>query len=158
MYDYDHQIHQILALTLDIISQFSKGSYLYSKCKRVQEEFPDVSIVSVNAGTFNKLVDDRKTKPYQTALEIARLIILNFAPNISSGKEKMLAILFDMNNLWEEYILTELKSIQIEGLTVKGQESKAFWDSIKIRPDIVLHKDNRTYVIDTKWKNIESRQ
>ena len=154
VYDYDHQIHQILALTLDIISQFSTGTYLYSKCKRVQAEFPEVANISANASTFNKLVNNRKTKPYETALEIARLIILNFAPNISSGKEKMLALLFDMNSLWEEFILAKLKSLRIEGLIIKGQESKPFWNNIKIRPDIILRKEENTYVIDTKWKNI----
>ena len=156
VYDYDHQIHQILALALDIISQFSSGTYLYSKCKRVQADFPDVSYVSVNVNTFDNLVSNRKTKPYGTALEIARLIILNFAPNISSGKEKMLALLFDMNSLWEEFVLAKLKSVHMDGLTVKGQESKTFWNRIKIRPDIILHKDDETYVIDTKWKNIGS--
>ena len=40
--------------------------------------------------------------------------------------------------------------------TVK--ESKPFWNRIKIRPDIVLRKDNKTYVIDTKWKNIGSNK
>lgn len=154
VYDYDHQIHQILVLALDIISQFSSGTYLYSKCKRVQAEFPNVAHISVNANTFDRLVSNRKTKPYETALEIARLIILNFAPNISSGKEKMLALLFDMNSLWEEFVLAKLKSVRIDGLTVKGQESKPFWNRIKIRPDIIIQQDDKTYVIDTKWKNI----
>lgn len=158
VYDYDHQIHQILSQALDIIGQFSSGTYLYSKCKRVQAAFPDVSNTAANLHTFDKLVSNRKTKPYAIALEIARLIILNFAPNISNGKEKMLALLFDMNNLWEEYVLAKLKSVHIDGLSVKGQESKPFWNRIKIRPDIVLRKDSKTYVIDTKWKNIGSNK
>lgn len=154
VYDYDHQIHQILALALGIVNQFSSGTYLYSKCKRVQSEFPDVAYISANANTFHKLGSNRKTKPYETALEIARLIILNFAPNISSGKEKMLALLFDMNSLWEEYILAKLKAVPMDDLHVQGQNSKIFWNGIRIRPDIVLHKNGQTYVIDTKWKNI----
>ncbi|SDM66232.1 McrC family protein [Kriegella aquimaris] len=154
IYDHDHQIHQILSLAMDIIGQFSAGTYLYSKCKRVQADFPAVSQVTVNANTFKKLTVNRKTQPYKTALEIARLIILNFAPNISSGKEKMLALLFDMNDLWEEYVLSKLKTVHMEGLLVKGQESKSFWNGIKIRPDIVIRKSDKTYVIDTKWKNI----
>lgn len=156
VYDYDHQIHQILALALHIISEFSSGTYLYSKCKRVQAEFPEVSKITVNTNTFSKLVSNRKTKPYKTALEIARLIILNFSPNISSGKEKMLALLFDMNSLWEDYVLVKLKSVQSEDFIVRGQESKPFWNSIKIRPDIILQKNTETFVIDTKWKNIRN--
>ncbi|CAM3359020.1 McrC family protein [Zobellia roscoffensis] len=156
VYNHDHQIHQILALALDIISQFSTGTHLYSKCKRVQANFPDVSKVSVNENTFKKLNINRKAQPYETALDIARLIILNFAPNISSGKEKMLALLFNMNDLWEEYVLVKLKALGMEGVEVKGQESKSFWNGIKIRPDIVIRTSDKTYVIDTKWKNIGS--
>ena len=38
-------------------------------------------------------------------------------------------------------------------IKVSRQESKKFWGSYKtIRPDIVLKKNNMTYVIDTKWK------
>jgi len=156
VYDYDHQIHQILALALDIVNQFSSGTYLYSKCKRVQAEFPDVSHIAANTNTFDKLVSNRKTKPYETALEIARLIILNFAPNISSGKEKMLALLFDMNSLWEEYILVKLKQSENHDVVIKGQNSKHFWNGVNIRPDIVIKKNEGTYVVDTKWKNIGS--
>jgi len=154
VYDHNHQIHQILWVALEIIGQFSSGTYLYSKFKRIQANFPEVSWINVNANTFKKLTTNRKTQPYKTAIEIARLIILNFAPNISSGKENMLALLFDMNNLWEEYVLTMLKSVSVEGIVVKGQESKPFWSGIKIRPDIVIENSDKTYVIDTKWKNI----
>lgn len=154
VYDHNHQIHQILWVALEIIGQFSSGTYLYSKFKRIQANFPEVSRINVKANTFKKLTTNRKTQPYKTAIEIARLIILNFAPNISSGKENMLALLFDMNNLWEEYVLTMLKSVLAEGIVVKSQESKPFWNGIKIRPDIVIEKSDKTYVIDTKWKNI----
>lgn len=65
--------------------------------------------IHANEATFTKISKSRKTAPYKTALEIARLIILNFAPNVSSGKENMLALLFDMNSFWEEYVLVCLK-------------------------------------------------
>lgn len=68
----------------------------------------------------------------------------------------MLALLFDMNVLWEEYILIRLKQVAEEkGFAVYGQNSKAFWKNISIRPDIVLEKDEVKYIIDTKWKNID---
>lgn len=156
VYDQNHQIHQILVIALHIIGQFSSGTYLYSKYKRVRADFPEVSKIVVNSETFKRLTNSRKTQPYRTALEIARLIILNFAPNVSSGKENMLALLFNMNDLWEEFVLIKLKGVSNEGIEVKGQESKPFWNGISIRPDIVINIANKTYVIDTKWKNIGS--
>ena len=156
VYEKDHLAHQILDKALQIIAQFSKGTSLYANCKKVQLNFPDVTPIQINATTFDKLVLTRKTKPYETVLEIARLIILNYAPNVSSGSEKMLAILFDMNHLWEEYILVQLKKhvSNHKDWTVKGQESKPFIKGHSLRPDIVLFhsKTNKTIVIDTKWK------
>ncbi|WP_369765332.1 McrC family protein [Flavobacterium sp. WC2429] len=157
VYEKDHLVHQVLGQALGIIEQFSKGNHLYSKCKSVQLDFPEVKPIQANEATFAKIPKSRKTAPYKTALEIARLIILNFAPNVSSGKENMLALLFDMNSLWEEYVLVCLKKAAKNNdlnIEVHGQKSKTFWNGITIRPDIVIEKGHETYIIDTKWKNI----
>jgi 5-methylcytosine-specific restriction enzyme subunit McrC len=161
IYDKDHLVHQILAQALDIVAQFSRGNYLYSKCKSVQLDFPEVKAIQANATTFSKVPASRKTASYATALEIARLIILNYAPNVSSGSERMLALLFDMNSLWEEYVLVRLKQVQDDyKLIVLGQLSKTFWNGITVRPDIVIEKvegeKKEVFVIDTKWKNINN--
>jgi 5-methylcytosine-specific restriction enzyme subunit McrC len=155
VYDKDHLVHQVLYKALDIVEKCTKGNYLYSKCKTVQLDFPEVKNINVNEATFTKLPKNRKTAPYETALAIARLIILNYAPNVSSGSERMLALLFDMNSLWEEYILVKLKQAVPDGVSVYGQDSKTFWKNISIRPDIVIEKGNDKYIIDTKWKNID---
>jgi 5-methylcytosine-specific restriction enzyme subunit McrC len=133
---------------------------LYSKCKTTQLNFPEVKSIQANETTFSKLPNNRKTAPYETAIAIARLIILNYAPNIKRGSEQMLALLFDMNSLWEEYILIRLKQVaDAKGYKVYGQNSKGFWKNISIRPDIVLEREKEgkqnTFIIDTKWKNID---
>ena len=158
IYAKDHLIHQILSFALSIIEDFSKGTYLYSRCKTVQLDFPEVKSIRINKTTFSRIKNSRKSAPYKTALEIARFIILHYAPNISSGEEKMLALLFDMNSLWEEYVLVKMKkaALKMEGTEVYGQSSKEFWQGITIRPDIVVKKPEQVYVIDTKWKNIQN--
>ncbi|HAO07349.1 MAG TPA: restriction endonuclease [Chryseobacterium sp.] len=164
VYDKDHLIHQILGQALGIIATLSKGNSLYGKCKTIQLDFPEVKSIQANENTFSKIPKSRKTAPYETALSIARLIILNYAPNFCGGSENMLALLFDMNNLWEEYILVRLKqACQNKDIQVYGQNSTGFWNGITIRPDIVLEKkindtEKEILVIDTKWKNIEQSQ
>lgn len=160
VYEKDHLTHQILGQALEIIGVLSKGTYLYLKCQTIQLDFPDVKSIKANESIFAKVPKSRKTVPYETALSIARLIILNYAPNISSGSEKMLALLFDMNSLWEEYVLVKLKQACLgKEIEVYGQSSKSFWNGITIRPDIVLKKnDEVSLIIDTKWKNIDQSQ
>ena len=69
----------------------------------------------------------------------------------------MIALLFDMNNLWEEYILVQLKrAFKEEQYRVLGQRKKVLWNGITIRPDIVImNGDKAELIIDTKWKVIE---
>lgn len=160
VYDKDHLLHQVLFCALEIIASLTKGNYLYGTCKKVQLDFPEVKTIKVTAKTFEQIPHNRKTAPYETALAIARIIILNFAPNVKTGSENMLALLFDMNALWEQYILVRLQRAQEKkGFTIIGQNSKPFWQNIAIRPDIVLSKgENENYIIDTKWKNIDQSQ
>lgn len=154
IYHKDHILHQIINQALSVIELVSKGTYLYARCKEVQLYFPEVQAIKCNETTFSKLNINRKNKPYETAIEIARLIILNFSPNVSSGSENMLALLFDMNTLWEEYVLIKLKEATRDlNIQVLGQNRKTFWNGITIRPDVVIIKGEATCVIDTKWKN-----
>lgn len=153
VYDTNHILHQVLYCALNIVDQLTKGTRLYDFSKRVLLNFPKVTDKKITASQLNNLTLNRKSAAYHDALEIARLIILNYSPDISSGKEKMLSLLFDMNELWETYILKQLQKASYDtDIRVSGQESKSFWGSNSLRPDVVLKKDNQTYIIDTKWK------
>lgn len=132
--------------------------------KRFRPHFLRVSDIIVTAETFTKLKENRNTAPYHTALEIAKFIILQYAPNVKSGNENMLALLFDMNMLWGQYILNKLQAAtQGKDIVVHGQRQKAFWNGIAIRPDIVIEnkdgdKNSKHFIIDTKWKNVSGNK
>lgn len=152
-YDRNHFLHQVLSKALGIVSQFTNGSRLQDVANRVQLNFPEVENVAITSKQLNEMQLNRKSLGYKNALELARLIILNYSPDISSGKEKMLSLLFDMNELWETYILKQLQKTCVDtDIEVSGQESKSFWGNNSLRPDIVLRQNGKTYIIDTKWK------
>lgn len=158
VYDTEHDLHFILNEALVVVDHLTKGASLNDKCKRTRFSFPDLERKRVTVQMINSIQLTRKTEPYAKALELARLILLNYSPDIAGGKEKMLALLFDMNNLWEEYILRSLQQCKFEGVTISGQRQKKFWSSDKpqmsksVRPDIVIEKGGETYIVDTKWK------
>ncbi|QJP34338.1 restriction endonuclease [Nonlabens sp. Ci31] len=158
IYSKDHLIHQILNEALFVISIISTDSNLADKMGRVRSLFPEVSRVKVNATLFERIVLSRKHKPYQKVLSIAKLILLNYRPDIKAGRKDLLAIMFDMNRLWEEYVLQILRKGNDGSWQIKGQESQLFWRRKTIRPDIVLEKEGVKYVIDTKWKVIDSNR
>ena len=153
VYDSNHLLHQVLQKVLTIVTQFTSGSRLQDLANRVRLGFPEVDSKFITAKQLNEIKLNRKSSSYNNTLELARLIILNYSPDISSGKEKMLSLLFDMNELWEIYILNQLqKACAGTDIVVSGQESKSFWGSNSLRPDVVLRQGKKTFIIDTKWK------
>jgi 5-methylcytosine-specific restriction enzyme subunit McrC len=160
IYDVNHKIHQILAHALDIVGQFTRATRLTDKFRRTQLAFPEVDKIKPSFQLLESIKINRKTAPYERALELAKLIILNYSPDINQGQQKMIALLFDMNELWEEYVLTMLiKECRGTNIHVTGQDPKKFWGSYKtIRPDIVLKRGEESYIIDTKWKRPTNNQ
>lgn len=154
VYDKNHLIHQILLKGLLVLSDLV-SSKLNDKVKRLLYIFGEYSTLEVNAKTFEKLKLDRKSNPYQRSLDIAKMLILNYSPNLNSGNQQMLTLLFDMNKLWEEYIFRILYK-NYSDLDIAPQNSELFWENKKIRPDIVITKGKEKYVIDTKWKIINN--
>lgn len=162
VYDTNHKLHQILRYALEIVGQFTRGTALNDHCKRIELAFPKVDVMRITEQTFQTIQLNRKTAPYERALELAKFIILNYSPDIHHGQQKMIALLFDMNLLWEQYVLKKLKKYVLEhvdkGWRITGQESKLFFGTNRsIRPDIILRRRigerDEVVVIDTKWKN-----
>ncbi len=155
-YDFDHLLNQILSATISVLVRTVTNSFLLDKLLRLQLHFPKVKVKIVTATDFDRLTFDRKSQRYQTALEIARLILLNYSPDIRGGQHHVLAILFDMNVLFETFIFKQLKQLEMrENIHVIGQPSRKFWNNRHLRPDILIQKETKKIIIDTKWKILQ---
>lgn len=155
VYDKDHLLHQILYKGLKILDGFV-SSNLKDKLNRILFHFSDFKEVNINSSHFSKIIPNRKTIPYKKAIDIAKMIILNYSPNLNSGNDNMLTLLFDMNKLWEEYVYRILQKHKPKGYYVSPQNSTQFWETKRIKPDIVIKHNEETYIIDTKWKIVSS--
>lgn len=155
VYDKNHLLHQILYKGLLVLKTFVNDN-LKDKLNRLLFEFQDIENINIQKKHFDKIIIDRKNKDYQKAIDIAKIIILNYSPSLNYGNENLLTLLFDMNALWEEYIFRILQKHKTDEIEVSFQNSDKFWENKRIRPDIVLKTQNETFVIDTKWKIIEA--
>ncbi len=155
VYDHNHLIHQVLYKALGIIQSLTKNSFITDDLNRLLFEFPEMPFVSVTEKTFEKINLDRKSSSYSKALEIAKMIILNYSPDIKGGRNDLFALLFDMNELWEEYIYRQLIA---SGYSVKYQDSQLFWKLRRMRPDMVVNIDGENQIVDAKWKIVNNAQ
>jgi len=158
VYDNNHILHKIIYKTLNVIDKINNSSYLKDRLNRLLLDFPQLEDLKVNDKTFESIKLDRKTNHYENAINIAKLILLNYSPDIISGRDNVLAILFNMNDLWEQFVLNKIKKYAIKNnIKVFGQPAKQFWNYRLLKPDILLFKDNEKFIIDTKWKNIKNK-
>lgn len=158
-YNKTNIFNQLLYKTLCMVPSQSNNPFLADKVTRLLLDFPEMPDCKVTASTFDNLIFDRKTVRYKEAIQISKMLLLNYRPDITGGTENVMAILFDMNKLWEEFVYRRLKKEETAySIKVERQQSENFWNSEvlyrpkTIRPDIVIQKNNQTFIIDTKWK------
>ena len=157
-YDRNHIFNRLLYKTLRVIQDISASNDINLRAKRLQFEFPELEDIVPTEALFYRLGFDRKTEDYREAIELAKMILLNYMPNMRYQRgNSVVALMFDMNKLWEEYVYVILKR-QLTDYTVSAQRYKDFWQSDTkggkiVRPDIVIEKDGKCIaVLDTKWK------
>lgn len=160
VYDKQNLYNQILNEALSIIPSLISSPSLIDKLGRILLDFPELNRINISEATFKSIKYDRKNSHYKEAIEISKMLLLNYRPDITGGANNVIAILFDMNELWEEYIFRKLRKAANINVKVTRQQSQKFWkmeNSIypkTVRPDIVINRGDDTIVVDTKWKLI----
>lgn len=159
-YDVEHMLHFILYKALKLLKQINTNTSLNGRIGALLLNFPEMHDIKVSASTFEKLIFNRKNEHYTKAIEIAKLLLLQYHPDISKGRNHVLALMFDMNLLWEQFIYQSLKKNKVDFSKVKAQTTKYFWKPengrrTSMKPDIYIETSSgQKIVLDTKWKNL----
>ncbi|CAA9891923.1 5-methylcytosine-specific restriction enzyme subunit McrC [Candidatus Methylobacter favarea] len=159
-YDVEHKLHFILYKTIRLLKQINTNTALHSRIGVLLLHFPEMPDMRVSEATFEQLIFNRKTYAYKKAIGIAQLLLLRYHPDVINGRHNVLALMFDMNMLWEKFVYVSLRKHKKPGTTITAQSSKLFWQTetgnrSTIRADIVINKDKENCVVlDTKWKNL----
>jgi 5-methylcytosine-specific restriction enzyme subunit McrC len=157
-YDVRHPLHCILFKTIRLLHKINTNSNLQGRIASLLLNFPEMQEIKITEASFNKIDFNRKTESYRKAIGIAKLLLLQYHPDLSKGKNDVLALMFDMNLLWEQFIYYTLAKNRND-YSITAQTPKYFWqpDSgyrSRIKPDIWIKKGNTNIILDTKWKNL----
>jgi len=162
VYDYNNSFNQILLKALKILKLKSRDNHFYGEICSLLYYFDNISDNHITDSTFENLQFTRNTAKYKKAVTLARLIIQNYSPDIKTGMNNVIGLLFDMNMLYEKVVYRLLKRHEGEyqkyQLKLSPQYPKEFWSGRKIRPDIMgeffssTEQRTKRFIIDTKWK------
>lgn len=161
-YDVHHKINRIIYKTLILIARLNTNSTIQNEVGNLMLNFPEMDDIRVSEKDFTSIVYNRKTEIYRNTLAISRLLLLNYHPDINKGRNDVLALMFDMNLLWERFVQASLskyaKSARKQ-ITVTAQWPRNFWKpergyKMQVIPDLVVKMNQKLYILDTKWKNL----
>lgn len=120
---------------------------------------------SVNyAKDFSKVVLNRNTKDYETLLQWSKVFLMNKSFTIFSGSTVSRALLFPMESVYESYVAQKMKKVMgAEGWDISSQDKGHYLftapkKQFALRPDLVMKKDDRIIILDTKWKSLVNNE
>ena len=162
VYDSVHPLHMILYKTIQLLRRINTHAGLHSRIGALLLNFPEMPDIRVNALLFEKLVFNRSTHRYRKAIDIAKLILLNHHPDLSAGRYDVLALMFDMNLLWERFLFATLRRLHLDDVRVSAQVPRKFWKPVqgkptRLLPDILIEQPGNNIILDTKWKNLKGK-
>lgn len=154
-----HPANLLINAALQRLRYLPTAPELKAQINYLRRLFPDLkptaSLRPIMAGSY---FQDPRLDRYNPALTIARHILQEEQPDIRSGVNRGLALLFDMNLLFEEYIYRQLLQWKPAGVEIERQQSRMFWGRNRLRPDLVISTPEDRWVLDTKWRILPSGQ
>ena len=151
----DIKINRIIKTTLKFLYKKSNSSKNQQKIRELLFIFDEVLECEDYKNFFAKLVINRQVKHYEQTLLWCKIFLLNNSFTPHKGDDLALALLFDMNALFESYVGNFIKK-SFPGTILQHSEKHLVEDpkSFKLRPDIFL---KGKFIADTKWKIVSSK-
>jgi len=110
------------------------------------------------------VVIDRTAKDYEILMQWSKVFLMNQSFTTFSGSTVSRALLFPMESVYESYVAQQMKKIMgPAGWSVRSQDKGHYLfteprGQFALRPDIVLERDGRKIIMDTKWKRLNDNE
>lgn len=149
-------------------SKTPAGSRDAAVARKLVVSMDDVSEAIAASGSLQIPTLHRLSQRYERLLMLSSWILRLLAPDVHSGPEKGMSLLFDMNRLFQDYVGTALdraihrhplrerfrltRERPVKNLVADDHQRMQF----SLRPDFCLQLDGKIVaIIDTKWKRLQ---
>lgn len=166
--------NSLIKLALEKIKNISSNMENIDKLHQLLIQFEDIETSGLNpAHLFKKILFDRKNEFYRKSLNLAKFFLLDESPYsvFYNDEREVTGLFFPMEIIYESYVANKLKQLINKQISIKiqdesyrifdkcevgGNEEKKYTTLFKLKPDIVVEKENETIILDTKWKELKN--
>ncbi|MDR0953274.1 MAG: McrC family protein [Elusimicrobiota bacterium] len=162
----DNLLNQVFKFVTEFLLDVSKIIETKRKLTNILAIYDDVSQKIITSEIAGRVKLRRGQNIFETPLKLAKLFIDHSFINLDNNRFESIALLFDMNKLFEEFVFSALRHSY--GNIVQAQFSKHMLNSLRsgqqhlpfkknTRSDIYINKHYiPPIIIDTKYKLIDS--
>ena len=157
IHDTDNLANRILHRALARVRRTASSLEHTHAADATMAAFPELDPRPITMAEWGSWRPDRRTARYVEAIALARMILLDERPDLRWGDREVVAILFDMNHLFEAYLAQAAR--RIPGMRVDPGRRRHFWSPPTghgklLKPDLLAYGDgsDQPVVLDAKWK------
>ena len=158
--------NRILKTTLLYLNQQAGNS---ANQRRIQQFLSALEDVPIAESILDDLKAVRRTSRlfarYEPALRWAEALLSRQGFGAKTGQMPSLSLLFLMERVFEEYVAYGVRTYWPDTDNVTVQESSAHLvdehvgaPKFKLRPDMLIRHKDQTFVLDTKWKQVNGQE
>ena len=162
----DILLNQVFRYTAWVLLRLTKDPENYRILNELIFMLSDITPRRVEPSDFDQIHIDRLNRQYKPVVSLAKLFITNSSVELSNSELETFSFLFDMNALFEEfvagyisknkgYLVSENSKVIAQGVgrvkyLVDRPEAQ-----FRLKPDIIIEKDGKKLIIDTKYKILD---
>ena len=159
----DRAENRLLKLALETVAYTTQHPDNWRLAQELRHLLVEVPASRDVEGDFRQWRNDRLIAHYQEARPWCELILYRTMPSALHGEWRGISLLFPMEKLFERYVETSLRGQLLPGAILKAQASSKYLcqqqgdDIFQLQPDLLLHHEAMRWVLDVKWKRLDSR-
>jgi McrBC 5-methylcytosine restriction system component len=166
----DNKLNQFFKFISYALMQLSNVIETKNKLKNILDIYSEVSDIRITEEISNTIKINRWQQSFAQPLKLAKLFLANSSINMCGNSFETIAILFDMNVLFEEFVFEALKELLPDKYKIESQKQKRIIDGlysafmepfvipfkISTRTDILITvPSGQKIIVDTKYKLID---
>lgn len=155
----DRAENRLIKTTLHYLYKKSHATKNQQRIREFLFVFDEISLCKDIKNDFLHVKPNRQMKDYEHILLWCKTFLLENAFSPYKGDDIAFALLFDMNLLFESYVGAYLKKKGLHvSLQDKGKHLVEEPRKFALKPDIVITKEDKIIIADTKWKIIKEEK
>ena len=156
----DTSLNRLLLCAVTFLRRHSVSAGTQRLLNEITVHFSDVQLVSASEALAAKLTPDRGNARWGILARLARRFLLSEYQTVHGGNREGIALLFDMNVLFESYVSALARKAYLPlGYEVRTQGPHSYLTcdkAFQTRPDLHCKRGDDVFVLDTKWKKLDS--